>query len=118
MVFNHNREQDFAKTALALMHDAGVVATPDNFELFYAYASGENSALTQVMAAFINTRKQFTPEILADLRLRCLSGSRAAQEMESLGGSIDALIEDMLGKLENSARDTAHYKHTLSAATG
>jgi diguanylate cyclase len=118
MVFNHNREQDFAKTALALMNDVGVVATPENYELFYAYASGETPHLTQAMAAFINSRKQFTPEILADLRLHCLSGLRATQTMEALGGNIDALIENMLGKLESSARDTAKYKHTLSAATG
>jgi diguanylate cyclase len=117
-VLNHGREQNFAKTALTLMEDVGVAATPDNFELFYAYASGENPAVTQVMAAFIKARKEFTAEILTDLRLRCLSGARAAREMESLGGNIDALIADVLGKLEISARDTADYKRTLSAASG
>jgi diguanylate cyclase len=50
--------------------------------------------------------------------LRCLSGTRAAQAMEALGGNIDSLIENMLGKLESSARDTADYKDRLSAATG
>jgi diguanylate cyclase len=117
-VFNHDREQNFAKKALALMSDVGVVATPDNFELFYSYASGESPAITQVMAAFIHAKKEFTPEILADLRLRCLSGTRAAHAMEALGGNIDSLIENMLGKLESSARDTADYKDRLSAATG
>jgi diguanylate cyclase len=117
-VFHHDREQNFAKTALALMEDAGVASTPDNFELFYAYASGENPAVTQVMAAYINSKKEFSPDILADLRLRCLSGARVAQAMETVGGNIDGLIADMLGKLENSARDTADYKDRLSAATG
>ena len=115
---NHDREQAFAKTALALMGEVHVVATPDNFELFYAYASGENPAITQMMSAFISSKKTFTPEILADLRVRCLSGARAAQAVESLGGNMDAVIADMLGKLESSARDTADYKDALSAATG
>ena len=118
LVLNHNRERDFAQTALTLMEDAGVVATPDNFELFYAYASGENPALTQVMAAFIHTKKQFTPEILTDLRLRCLSGARAAQAIDAASGNIDSLIDNVLGKLESSARDTASYKDALSAASG
>jgi diguanylate cyclase len=117
-VFNNDREQAFAKTALALMGGAGVAATPDNFELFYAYASAENPAITQVMGAIINAKTPFTPELLADLRLRCLSGARAAAVMESLGGNISTLIDDVLGKLENSARETADYKDTLSAATG
>jgi diguanylate cyclase len=117
-VHTHDREQSFAKTALALMTDVGVAATPDNFELFYAYASGENHALTQVMAAFINAKKEFSAEILTDLKLRCLSGARTAQMMDSLGGNIDGLIENILSQLESSARDTADYKDTLSAATG
>jgi diguanylate cyclase len=117
-VFNHDREQAFAKTALTLMSHVDVVATPDNFELFYAYATGENPAITKSMDAIINAKKPFTPEILADLRLRCLSGARAAVAMESLGGNMGALIDDMLGKLESSARDAADYKDTLSAATG
>jgi diguanylate cyclase len=70
------------------------------------------------MAAFINAKKELTPEILSDLRLRCLSGARAAQLMDSLNGNIDGMIENILGQLESSARDTADYKDTLSAATG
>ena len=117
-MFNQDREQAFAKTALALMGGAGVVATPENFELFYAYASGENPAIAQVMGAVINAKTPFTPELLSDLRLRCLSGARAAVAMESLGGDMSSLINDVLGKLESSARETADYKHTLSAANG
>ncbi|MFO1247924.1 MAG: GGDEF domain-containing protein [Alphaproteobacteria bacterium] len=94
------------------------MATPDNFELFYAYASGENPAVTQVMGAIINAKQPFTPELLADLRLRCLSGARAASVMESLGGNMSVLINDVLGKLENTARDAADYKQALSTATG
>ena len=117
-MLSNNREQNFAKTALTLMEESGVAATPDNFELFYAYASGENPALTQVMAAFIHAKKEFTPEILADLRMRCLSGARAALAIDTASGNIDSLIEDVLGKLASSARDTADYKKALSAATG
>ena len=117
-MFNQDREQAFAKTALALMSGSGVVATPDNFELFYAYASGENPAVTQVMGAIINAKQPFTPELLADLRLRCLSDARAAATMHSLGGDMGNLINDVLGKLASSARQTADYQHTLSAVTG
>lgn len=117
-MFKPDREQGFAKSALALMDERDVVATPDNFELFYAYASGENPVVTQLMGAMIAAKTPFTPALLQDLRLRGLSGARAAQAMEMLGGNIDAMLDDMLGKLEASVRDTANYKDTLSAATG
>ncbi len=117
-MFKPDREQAFAKTALALMGGAGVIATPDNFELFYAYASGENTAITQAMSAAINAKIPLTPELLSDLRLRCLSGARAAVAMENVGGGMSKVIDDVLGRLEAAGKDTADYKHALTAATG
>ncbi len=117
-MFKQDREQAFAKTALALMGGAGIAATPDNFELFYAFASGENPAITQVMSKLIDAKTPFTPELLADLRFRCLSGARAAAAMEGVGGSMGQVIDDVLGKLEEAGKDTAEYKDALSAATG
>jgi len=117
-VYKPEREQALAKTALALMGECNVVATPDNFELFYAYATGENPAIAQAMDALIATREPFTPEILLDLRVRCLSGARAARAMEDVSDNIHGVIDDVLGKLEASARDASDYQNRLSAATG
>ena len=85
-MFSHDREQAFAKSAMTLMGDANVPATPDNFELFYAYASGENPGLMQVMRGLIEAKRPFTADQLSDLRMRCLSGARAAATMDNLGG--------------------------------
>ena len=45
-----DREQGIARTALELMAECSVPATPENFELFYAHASGEAPAIAKVMA--------------------------------------------------------------------
>ncbi len=103
---------------MSLMASAGLPETPDNFELFYAYAAGENPGLMQVMRGLIESGKPFTPELVADLRMRCLSGARAAATMETLGGDMGALINDVMDRLEAANRDTASYKAALSAATG
>ena len=103
---------------MLLMSSAGVPATPDNFELFYAYAAGENPGLMQVMRGLIESGKPFTSELIADLRMRCLSGARAAATMETLGGDMGSLINDVMDRLESASRDTASYKAALSAATG
>jgi diguanylate cyclase len=117
-VFKPDREKGFAKAALDLMGECAVVSTPENFELFYAHVSGENPAITQIMGAAIAAKKPFTAELLQDLRLRCLSGARAALAMDAVGSNMSAVIGDVLGKLEASVRDTADYKKTLSAASG
>jgi diguanylate cyclase len=117
-VYKPEREQALAKTALALMGECNVVATPDNFELFYAYATGENAAIRQAMDALVAAREPFTPDVLLDLRVRCLSGAHVARAMQDLSDDIHGVIDAVLGKLEASARDASDYQDRLSAATG
>jgi len=113
-----DREQGIAKTALALMTECDVAATPENFELFYAYVSGEIPAIAQVMGGLIAARTAFTPETLLDLRLRCLSSARAARAMDSFGSGINEVIGAVLGRLETAGKQTTDYHKTLSAASG
>ena len=113
-----DREQGIAKTALALMTECDVAATPENFELFYAYASGETPAVAQTMGTLIASRQPFTPELLLDLRMRCLSSARAARAMDSLGSGMNDVIGTVLGKLETAGRQAGDYKNALSAASG
>ncbi|MEY4708476.1 MAG: hypothetical protein RJB58_2199 [Pseudomonadota bacterium] len=117
-MFKPDREQGFAKAALDLMGECDVISTPENFELFYAFVSGENPAITQIMGAAITAKKVFTPELLQDLRMRCLSGARAALAMEAVGSNMGTMIDDVLAKLETASRDTVDYKNALSAASG
>src|ERR1700749_3926219 len=99
------------------MGECDVPATPDNFELFYAYASGENPAIAQVMGAHIAARKPFTAAMLHDLRMRCLSGARTAKAMETLGTNMSEVINVVLSKLEAAGREAEQYSDKLNAAT-
>ncbi len=113
-----DKEQALAKTAIALMGECAVMPTPENFELFYAFAAGENPDVTQVMGAMMAAKKNFTPEILSDLRLRCISGARVARTMDSVGSTMSQTIDSVLVKLEAAGRQTETYTNQLSAAGG
>jgi diguanylate cyclase len=117
-VHKPEREQALAKTALALMGECNVIPTPENFELFYAYATGENPAVAQIIGQMIAARKPFTNELLQDLRLRCLSSARAARTMDNLGNGMGDVITAVLDKLEEAGREAVDYSNTLSRATG
>jgi len=118
MMHRPDREQNFAQTAIALMGDCAVAPTPENFELFYAYASGANPSMTQVVGQMIAARTPFTEGALAEIRLRCQSSARAARAMESLGGGMSDVISTVLTKLEAAGKHAVDYYNTLSAATG
>jgi diguanylate cyclase len=117
-VIKTDREQALAKTAIALMGECDVSPTPENFELFYAYAAGENPGVAQVISAMVAAKKPFSPEILSELRLHCLSGARAARAMDSVGSNMSHTIDTVLVKLEAAGRHAEAYTNTLSAASG
>jgi diguanylate cyclase len=70
------------------------------------------------MGAHIAARKTFSPALLHDLRVRCLSGARTAKAMETLGSNMTEVINTVLGKLEDAGREAVNYSNQLNAASG
>ncbi|MBI1329532.1 MAG: diguanylate cyclase [Alphaproteobacteria bacterium] len=114
---SHERAQAFAKTALALMGERNVPPTPQNFQLFYAYAAGENPAVARVMGDMIAGRKPFTAAILDDLRERFFQTARVEKAVEQVGTGIDSALTSMINTIEAAGRDAKDYGRTLSAAS-
>lgn len=114
----YERAQALAKTAIGLMAERDVAPTPDNFELFYAYAAGENPSVSRIMGDMIAGRRAFTPTVLADLRKRFFAKVRIEEEMDSLNQGVADTLETMLSKLEEAGRSTVDYGRALSAASG
>jgi diguanylate cyclase len=112
------REQALAKAAIALMTDWNIAPTPDNYELFYIYATGNNPALAKTIESMVKSRSAFTPPVLQELAARFLSRERTAQTMDDVGVGISSMIDTMLGKLEKAGKDAGEYGRTLSAASG
>ncbi len=112
------REQALAKTALALMGDCNVLPTPDNFELFYIYASGENTAMARLIGDMMAKRRPFTPKVLRELRERCLTSERVAKTMEDVGSGIGSMLDMVLEKLDAAGKDAGEYGRALSVASG
>jgi len=116
-LYQLEREQALAKTALALMSECGVLPTPDNFELFYTYASGNNPGLGKALDALISARKPFTSAVLEDLRSRCLSSARTMHALDNASTTVATTLNTVLEKLEAAGRDAGDYGRALSRAS-
>jgi diguanylate cyclase len=117
-VHSQEREQALAKTAVALMGDCNVLPTPDNFELFYVYATGENAALSQIIGEMISQSRPFTSKVLGELRARALTQDRAVKAMEDVGTGISEMLDMVLAKLEAAGKHAGDYGRTLSEVSG
>ncbi len=94
VVLKPDREKSLAQAALDLMGECGVVPTPDNFEMFYAHASGEVSAVSHTIAEMLAHKKPFTPEILRELRAQ----TKATAAMEQVGEGMNSVIASVMGR--------------------
>jgi diguanylate cyclase len=117
-VARHDCANAFAKTALALMAERDVIPSPENFEIFYTYAAGENPAASRIVGDMIAANRPFTPEVLADLRNRFSAEARIQDAAAQLSGNVMGAMEMALGTLQAAGRDTVAYGKTLSEASG
>ena len=114
----YERAQALAKTAIGLMAERSVAPTPENFELFYAYAAGDNPSVSRIMGDMIAGRRAFTPTVLDDLRKRFFAKARLEDAMDNLGQGVSDTLDSVLGKLAEAGQNTVDYSRTLSEASG
>ena len=113
-----DREQALAKTTLALMGECDVSPTPDNYELFYTYAAGDNPSVGRVIGDMIAARRPFTPSVLKELRERSFARERAEKAFESIGETVSFSLDEAIAKLEEASKQAGAYGATLSEARG
>ena len=112
------REQALAKTTLALMGECDVSPTPDNYELFYTYAAGENPAVGRIIGDMISARRPITTALHKELRERSFARDRAERAVDAIGETVTVSLDEAIAKLELAAKSAGEYGNTLSAARG
>jgi len=100
------------------MAERGVVPTPGNYEIFYAYASGENVAVARIVGDRIKAKMPFTQAMLDDLRERFFSSARLEKTVEKTSTDLTGAVNAVFERLETAGRDAEAYSRTLSAASG
>ena len=114
----HERTEALAKAALALMAERGVAPTPENYELFYAHAAGDNPAVSRVVGDMVATQRPFTPAVLDDLRERFFTNTAEKKAAENYDAGVRGAMNTVMESLQAAGRDTVAYGRTLSAASG
>lgn len=101
---------------MALMENHGVVPSPANFELFFAYAGGTNPPLSRAVDAHLKTKKPFAPDILDELRHHVSKERNAIDQLETLSKDVSTVLGSVLVTLQTAGKDADSYGQTLSAA--
>ena len=100
------------------MAERQVPPTPENYQLFFAYATGENPPVSKIIGNMVAGRRPFTPAVLEDLRERFFVAAREDKAVENFGTGVQGAMNAVIKTLQAAGRDTVAYGRTLSAASG
>jgi diguanylate cyclase len=118
----HARTMVFAETALSQLRALRLAATPRNYEIWYAYATGHYPSLNLIVNEMLARRIALAGDTLDQIGARFISpsgieeridsvGSRVAQEIQHVVASIDSTM----GSAGACTEDLAQVDGTLPA---
>jgi len=110
--------EEYAKTALALMGDHKLAATPRNYALWFTFVVGELKALSQALEERLAAGTAITQEECDELYEAHLSNRATEDAMLELGDGVTKELDNVQALLQSASRDTSSYGDTLEGVSG
>lgn len=96
----------------------GLVPTPDNFAVYYGYYADTNPNLQMSMAALLDQYGSLSQQQCTELFLAHLSLEAENKMLQTTSKSISDEINNVMGVLETSAKESTNFNQTLNSFTG
>lgn len=110
--------QSTSLRAIKLMAEHSVAPLPQNYEIWYAYATNNVPDLVQAINAWMQSGSPFKEEIAADLKSRFLEGSHDTSAFNRVGERLSEELQKLTSTLAAAGDDTTVYGQALRGAAG
>lgn len=107
-----------ALVALDLMMRHAIAPNPDNFAVWYGYASRRNPELVAAIEAQIRSRMPFTAERNAELFAAYFGADRDGEELRAASRRLQVAVDQILAYVEDAGIDASRSSHRLAAFSG
>lgn len=112
------RSQELARHALDLLTRQKVPATPQNYEVFYTYVSGQNAELTTLLNSYLRDRKELSEQMMTSLHARFFPKQQMDSEVLEVGDQLQTELTKLASQLERAGRDQREYGEHLDEMSG
>jgi diguanylate cyclase len=106
---------EYLRMIVPLMSQHAIPATPENYAVWFAHVSGENSELSAEIEDLIAKKQEFTAEVCRKLHKSLLSED-VADTIEHVRHSLDDMLIEIGVSLQGAGKDAAQYAGTLGGA--
>lgn len=120
MQYNHDKAQasEYASAALARIKKDGLSPTPDIFEIWYVYYSGQSPEISRALDILVANKQKITDERCKELFQRFLSEGRDEEVVRRAGDQINTTIKTVTGAVRDVKTATSEYSSKLGGVSG
>ncbi|HMI17379.1 MAG TPA: GGDEF domain-containing protein, partial [Bradyrhizobium sp.] len=115
-VDEHVRTLAFAEVALGQIKSLRQTAVPRNYEIWYVYATGYNSALNKIINETLARNGKLTEADLEQIYETYLSQIKTTDRIDKVGARVIGEIDDVMTLIDDALGMSASYDDTLSGA--
>jgi diguanylate cyclase len=109
----HQRTMTFAETAFSQLKSLRQVATPRNYEIWYAYATGQNPSLNQIVKDLLARDGTLRDADLEQAGARFVSPGGIADQIDTVGSRMNDEIERVVATMDTAVGSTNTYSDNL-----
>jgi diguanylate cyclase len=113
--YTHDKEQalEYAQASLDKIRKEGLSPTPDIFELWYVYYSGQSPEAARAIDLLFTNKQEITDERCKELYQRFLSEDKDEEIVRRAGDQINSTIKNVTGAVRNVRSATTEYSNKL-----
>ena len=105
--------KELADLALANMAGHAVPPTPENYAVWYAYATGLLPELKRTIDILISNRQEFTPALNNELYSRFCDTGRHFNLLQETGGRLQYAVDQVMRFVKAASGDASAFGKTL-----
>jgi diguanylate cyclase len=109
----HERTMAFAEIALGQIKALRQAATPRNFEIWYAYATGYHPSLNQKINETLKASGVLGEDNLENIYSTYLSPTRLTERIDEVGTQVQDEIEQVMSMIDTAAGTASSYTESL-----
>jgi diguanylate cyclase len=119
MHYQHSLElaRDYADQAIECMRDRNITPHPNNFTIWYSYASGEYPDLAQVLDILIDNNQEFSEERNASVFNKFCANPFEALPMHMIAEKMESELAAAMALLQQAGDSAAKCGDTIEKAT-
>src|ERR1017187_5801095 len=110
----HERTMAFAEIALGQIKALRQAATPRNFEIWYAYATGYHPSLNQKINETLKNSGVLAEANLDSIYATYLSPTRLTERIDEVGSQVKGEIEQVMSMIDSAAGSANSYTESLA----